>query len=52
VGSAPFFAPMGFVRADPARIVMPGPVDATRFLGLALGLDGLTALAGAVGAPR
>jgi predicted N-acetyltransferase YhbS len=52
VGSAPFFAPMGFSRVPPGRVLMPGPVDPERFLWRALHPGALEALAGPISAPR
>ena len=36
VGDEPYFAPLGFRKAPPGRIRMPGPVDPNRVLTLAL----------------
>jgi len=32
VGDEPYYARMGFKRAPPGRIVLPGPVDPARLL--------------------
>ena len=36
VGDAPYFEPLGFRKVAPGRIVLPGPVDPSRVLTLAL----------------
>ena len=46
VGDAPYYARFGFAHAPVARLVLPGPVDRARFLGLELRPGGF---AGAVG---
>ena len=49
VGDEPYYGRAGFARIKPAgRITMPGPVDLSRLLGLALVEDALDALAGEV----
>ncbi len=48
VGDAPYYARVGFVRIKPGRLDFPGPVDATRLLGLALVEGALDALSGPV----
>lgn len=48
IGDAPYYARVGFTRVAPGRIAFPGPVDATRILGLALVPGALEALSGPV----
>jgi len=48
VGSATFFAPMGFSVIPPGRVAMPGPVDASRFLWRELKAGASATLSGAV----
>lgn len=53
VGDEPYYARAGFARIAPAgRITMPGPVDLSRVLGLALVDGGLDGLKGEVCKPR
>lgn len=49
VGDAPYYEPFGFSRRHVERLVLPGPVDEARFLGLELKPG---ALAGATGLVR
>ncbi len=39
VGDPPYYARVGFVQLKPGRVRLPGPVDPSRVLGLAL-VDG------------
>lgn len=49
VGDEPYYGRAGFARIQPAsRITMPGPVDASRLLGLSLVDGALEAMAGEV----
>jgi predicted N-acetyltransferase YhbS len=48
VGDEPYYARVGFVRIKPGRLEFPGPVDATRLLGLALAEGALDILSGPV----
>lgn len=48
VGDAPYYARFGFAAARAARLVMPGPVDPARLLGLELRLTGLAGAEGRV----
>jgi predicted N-acetyltransferase YhbS len=48
VGAPAFFAPFGFAALPKGRVVLPGPVDPGRFLGLSLKPHALEALEGAV----
>lgn len=47
VGDEPYYARAGFARLPRGRIVLPGPVDPARLLGLALVPGALDDLAGA-----
>ncbi len=57
VGDAPYYEPFGFSRRHTLGLVLPGPVDEARFLGLELtqgalkGARGLVAASGAVDWP-
>jgi predicted N-acetyltransferase YhbS len=46
VGDAPYYSPLGFAKLPPGQIVMPGPVDPHRMLGLELAEGALAKLAG------
>jgi predicted N-acetyltransferase YhbS len=48
VGDAPYYAPFGFERRHTEKLVLPGPVDRNRFLGLELAPDTLRGAEGAV----
>jgi predicted N-acetyltransferase YhbS len=48
VGDEPYYAKVGFSRLPPGRIRFPGPVDASRVLGLSLKTGGLLNLSGLV----
>nr|WP_237482120.1 N-acetyltransferase [Lichenibacterium sp. 6Y81] len=48
VGDAPYYARFGFSRAPVERLVLPGPVDLARFLGLELRPGGLAGARGRV----
>jgi predicted N-acetyltransferase YhbS len=48
VGDAPYYARFGFSRAPAERLVMPGPVELERFLGLELTPGALAAAKGLV----
>ncbi|RYC32619.1 N-acetyltransferase [Lichenibacterium minor] len=50
VGDAPYYARFGFARAPVEHLVLPGPVDAERFLGLELRPGGLAGARGRVAA--
>jgi predicted N-acetyltransferase YhbS len=48
VGDEPYYARVGFSKLAPGRVRMPGPVDASRLLGLSLKHDALVSLSGDV----
>ena len=48
VGDAPYYGRVGFQPVQPGRIKFPGPVDASRILGIALAEGALDALEGTV----
>ena len=48
VGDAPYYARFGFARAPVKHLMLPGPVDRTRFLGVELRRGGLTGAVGRV----
>ena len=48
VGDAPYYARFGFARAPVEHLVLPGPVDLARFLGLDLRPGGLSGARGRV----
>lgn len=48
VGDEPYYAKVGFARMPPGRLVLPGPVDPARVLGLSLKPGALLNLAGPV----
>lgn len=48
VGDAPYYARFGFAASLVERLVLPGPVDRARFLGLELRPGGLAGAAGRV----
>ena len=48
VGDEPYYAKMGFSRAPPAKIVMPGPVDPARVLYCELSPGALNGVEGKV----
>ena len=48
VGDAPYYARFGFTAAPVAKLVLPGPVDVARFLGLDLVVGGLADVSGRV----
>jgi predicted N-acetyltransferase YhbS len=48
VGDEPYYAKVGFSRLPPRRLIMPGPVDPTRLLGLSLKPGALLNLSGEV----
>ena len=50
VGDAPYYARFGFAGAPVERLVLPGPVDAARFLGLELKAGGFAGARGRVAA--
>jgi predicted N-acetyltransferase YhbS len=53
VGDEPYYARVGFARiVPPGSVTMPGPVDLSRVLGLALVEGALAGLAGEVRKPR
>lgn len=52
VGDPPYYAPMGYERLPRGSVVMPGPVDPDRLLGLPLADGALADLAGTVGPRR
>ncbi|UCH75306.1 MAG: N-acetyltransferase [Rhodospirillales bacterium] len=49
VGDEPYYGRLGFTRAAAARLELPGPVDAARFLALELVPGALDGVAGTVG---
>jgi len=48
VGDEPYYAKVGFTRLPPGRVRFPGPVDASRVLGLGLKPNALVSLMGDV----
>lgn len=48
VGDPPYYAPLGYRPLPPGSVVMPGPVDPRRLLGLELRPGALEGLRGAV----
>ena len=48
VGDEPYYGRVGFAKLAPGRVRLAGPVDATRFLGLALADGALEKLSGTV----
>ncbi|MBI1328459.1 MAG: GNAT family N-acetyltransferase [Alphaproteobacteria bacterium] len=52
VGDEPYYARVGFTRLPPGRLKFPGPVDASRVLGLSLKQGALVTLSGTVRRPR
>lgn len=50
VGAEPFFAPLGFSVVPRGCVILPGPVDFSRLLWIALRPGGLDTLCGPVGA--
>src|SRR5579863_9792141 len=48
VGDEPYYSRVGFVRLQPGRVRFPGPVDASRLLGLALIPGALEKLSGSI----
>lgn len=48
VGDAPYYSRVGFVKIPPGRLRFPGPVDASRLLGLALADGALEKLSGPI----
>ena len=48
VGDAPYYSRAGFVKIPPGRLRFPGPVDASRLLGLALAEGALEKLSGLI----
>lgn len=52
VGAASFFGQLGFSAIPPGRVIMPGPVDPTRFLWLELRPGGLDGVQGQIGGAR
>ncbi len=48
VGDAPYYARFGFARAPVEHLVLPGPVDPSRFLGVELRPGGLAGARGRV----
>ena len=48
VGDAPYYARFGFKAASAAKLVLPGPVDVERFLGLELVAGALAGVSGRV----
>ena len=48
VGDAPYYSRVGFVKLQPGRVRFPGPVDASRLLGLALAPGALEKLSGPI----
>jgi predicted N-acetyltransferase YhbS len=48
VGDEPYYSRVGFVKLAPGRLQFPGPVDASRLLGLALADGALETLSGAI----
>ena len=52
VGDEPYYSRAGFTRVAPGRVHLPGPVDATRILGLALRHGALDRLCGEIARAR
>jgi predicted N-acetyltransferase YhbS len=48
VGDEPYYSRVGFVKIAPERMRFPGPVDASRLLGLALAPGALEKLSGPI----
>lgn len=48
VGDEPYYSRVGFVTLPPGRVRFPGPVDASRLLGLALAPGALEKLSGSI----
>ncbi len=48
VGDPPYYAPLGYRPLPPGSVIMPGPVDPRRVLGLELTEGGLAGLTGRV----
>ncbi|WAP67937.1 GNAT family N-acetyltransferase [Jiella pelagia] len=48
IGDPPYYAPLGYRPLPPGSVIMPGPVDPRRVLGLELVEGGLAALAGSI----
>ncbi|MEO7055155.1 MAG: N-acetyltransferase [Rhizomicrobium sp.] len=48
VGDEPYYSRVGFAKLTPGRLEFPGPVDASRLLGLALADGALEKLAGPI----
>ena len=48
VGDEPYYSRVGFVKLAPGRLRFPGPVDASRLLGLALAPGALEKLSGPI----
>jgi len=48
VGDEPYYSKVGFTRIAPGRIIMPGPVDPLRLLGISLREGALEQLSGEV----
>lgn len=54
VGDEPYYGPLGFSRKAAEKLSLPGPVEAERFLAMALSsgaLDGLEGMVGRADAP-
>ncbi|MEX6507989.1 GNAT family N-acetyltransferase [Jiella sp. M17.18] len=52
VGDPPYYAPLGYRSLPPGSVIMPGPVDPRRLLGLELQEGALEGIGGAVKARR
>ena len=52
VGDPPYYAPLGYELLPRGSVIMPGPVDPGRLLGLGLAEGALVELAGTVGPRR
>lgn len=48
IGNEPYYARVGFSKLPPGRVQFPGPVDASRILGLSLTPNALLSLSGPV----
>jgi predicted N-acetyltransferase YhbS len=48
VGDEPYYARVGFSKLPPGRVTFPGPVDASRILGLSLQPNALVSLQGPI----
>jgi predicted N-acetyltransferase YhbS len=52
VGDLPYYSRFGFRPVPPGHVLLPGPVDPSRFLALEIAPDSLSAAGGKVSPPR